>query len=176
MARICIHIRYRISWRRYPSQVLCFVELMNQRATSKDEKIAFCDISQSASRLPTSTYASKVLCDSDRFCWCLAAGGGQVFLWQVVPTILPGTKLWWVDGMRLALGPVHIQSDSGFMFFSFGIWCDMLYVLDICWCSNSWGIELLGLQGLDWNIFHKDVLGTMSQHQIADLAGNMSAS
>lgn len=42
-------------------QVLCFVEIMSQQITSSEEKIQFVDISQSASRLPTSTKGSKAM-------------------------------------------------------------------------------------------------------------------
>ncbi|CAK8995070.1 unnamed protein product [Durusdinium trenchii] len=62
-------------------EVLCFVNIMNERITNVDDKIQYVDISQSATRLPTSTRGS-----------------------QVTPTILPGSKLWHVGRKRLLLG------------------------------------------------------------------------
>lgn len=61
-------------------EILCFVYLMNSRADSSGQ-IGFADISQSVTRIPTSTFASKV-----------------------VPTILPSGKIWSIKHRRLLTG------------------------------------------------------------------------
>ncbi|CAL1131063.1 unnamed protein product [Cladocopium goreaui] len=61
-------------------EIPCFVYLMNSRADSSGQ-IGLADISQSVTRIPTSTFASKV-----------------------VPTILPSGKIWSIKHRRLLTG------------------------------------------------------------------------
>ncbi|CAK9066604.1 unnamed protein product [Durusdinium trenchii] len=94
-------------------EVLCFVEIMSQQITSSEEKIQFVDISQSASRLPTSTKGSKV-----------------------TPTILPGSKLWHVERGRLLLG-IEMMSLQGLPAGQFK--CNILETLSQKQCADMAG-------------------------------------
>ena len=81
---------------------------MNERITNVDDKIQYVDISQSATRLPTSTRGSQASIPSSNNMISLSVYFENVLVLtktcQVTPTILPGSKLWHVGRKRLLLG------------------------------------------------------------------------